>query len=247
MMLISFIVLFPDVFPIWAILFGSLFFLIGGGGTMVAAMVWTIIADVIPVTERTAIFYRISAVVLSFNVVVNPVAAFLLKIDPWLGMWLGFGFFIVGTLSTFLIPETLELRQKADQRSHEQSPLNSERDERQEEEENFSKRGVLKQAWFSLQNDLGHIWRFIFASKSILILLFAFAVFFPIRLAYLNILLQYMTKRFEWDWSKVYSFRPQIFQLAHLLTSITRPHTSPQLEILPQLLVCLLSYQAPQL
>ncbi|CAM1506121.1 Fc.00g057620.m01.CDS01 [Cosmosporella sp. VM-42] len=199
------ILLFPNVFSIWAMLPGSVFFLIGGGAPMAGAMAWTIIADVTPAAERANVFFLMNAIVGSLNVVINPIAAFLLKFDPWLPMWLGLGFLVAGTFSTLLIPETLKLRQKADdKRRHEQHPSEPARDEQNETErdESFPKHNILKQAWFTVKNDMGHVWQFIFASKSIMVLIISFAAFTPIRFTYTSILLQYMTKRFNWDWSK---------------------------------------------
>ncbi|RGP68384.1 hypothetical protein FLONG3_8157 [Fusarium longipes] len=183
------VLLFPDVFSIWAILGDSVFFLIGGGGQMAVAMVYTIVADVVPVEERTDMFFRLVALVLVFNVVFNPISAWLLQYDPWLSMWIGFGFMVFGTLCILLIPETMHLRRKDDE-SHEQS------------EQVDSKQGVLKQAWFSIKNDMQHIWRFIFASKSIMMLIISVALSLPTRITLTGVMLQYMSKRFEWSWSK---------------------------------------------
>ncbi|KPM33923.1 hypothetical protein AK830_g12649 [Neonectria ditissima] len=188
---------FPDVFSIWAMLPGSLFYLVGGGGPMAAAMVWTIVADVVPVAERTSVFYQITAAVLVINVIANPISAWLLKFDPWIPMWLSFGFLIAGTGCTLLIPETLGLRRKADDRR--QHLTNA--DDPSHEDPDSLKHHVLKQAWFTVKNDMGHVWRFIFASKSIMLLLLAISAHMPIRLGFYSILLQYISKRFDWDWS----------------------------------------------
>ncbi|KAH7126377.1 COP9 signalosome complex subunit 2 [Dactylonectria estremocensis] len=194
------VLLFPNVFSIWAMLPGSLFYLIGGGGAMAGAMVWTIVADVVPVADRTSVFYQLTAAVLMINVIINPISAWFLKFDPWIPMWLSFGFLIVGTASTLLIPETLSLRHKADDRRR--NPGAHESQAGHEERENgTSKKNVLQQAWFTVKNDMGHVWRFIFASKSIMVLILALSAYMPIKLAFSSILLQYMSKRFDWTWS----------------------------------------------
>lgn len=191
---------FPNIFSIWAILGGSIFYLIGGGGQMAVAMVYTIVADVVPVSQRTDMFFRLVALVLIFNVIFNPISAWLLQFDPWLSMWIGFGFMVFGTMCILLIPETMHLRRKDDRRhneEHENEQLNG---------VSLSKHNVLKQAWFSIQNDMQHVWRFIFASKSIMMLMLAIAFFFPVRTVLTGVLLQYMSKRFDWSWSKVSLF-----------------------------------------
>ncbi|KAF7546054.1 hypothetical protein G7Z17_g8707 [Cylindrodendrum hubeiense] len=179
----------------------SLFYLIGGGGAMVGAMVWTIVADVVPVVDRTSVFYQIMAVVLMINVVVNPISAWFIQFDPWIPMWLSFGFAVVGTGCSLFIPETLTLRRKADDRRRNSVTHESGHPEHTGDGNNKFKHHVLQQAWFTVKNDMGHVWRFIFASKSIMLLIVALSAFLPIRLAFSNILLQYMTKRFNWEWS----------------------------------------------
>jgi MFS family permease len=188
------VLLFPDIFSIWAILGDSVFFLIGGGGQMAVAMVYTIVADVVPVAERTDMFFRLVALVLVFNVIFNPISAWLLEYDPWLSMWIGFGFMVFGTLCILLIPETMHLRRKDDDERHDENE--------QADGVSLRKNSVLKQALFSIKNDMQHVWRFIFASKSIMILMFSVALFVPTRITLTGVMLQYMSKRFDWSWSK---------------------------------------------
>ncbi|KPA41574.1 hypothetical protein FLAG1_05536 [Fusarium langsethiae] len=188
------VLLFPDIFSIWAILGDSVFFLIGGGGQMAVAMVYTIVADVVPVAERTDMFFRLVALVLVFNVIFNPISAWLLEYDPWLSMWIGFGFMVFGTLCILLIPETMHLRRKDDDERHDENE--------QADGVPLRKNSVLKQALFSIKNDMQHVWRFIFASKSIMILMFSVALFVPTRITLTGVMLQYMSKRFDWSWSK---------------------------------------------
>jgi MFS family permease len=209
-------VLFPDTFNIWAILPGSLFYLIGGGGAMAAAMVWTIVADVVPVAERTATFFQLTAISLSINVLVNPISALLLKYDPWIAMWLSFGGNFIGMGSVALIPETLTLRRKADERrrhAHDNAqgaedgencePPHSHVGWRSFRSFKSVKEQILTQVVFTVRNDMKHVWQFIFGSKDIVLLILATSSVLPMRLIVSNILLQYMTKRFDWEWSTV--------------------------------------------
>ena len=166
---------------------------------MAVAMVYTIVADVVPVAERTDMYFRLVAIVLIFNVIFNPSSAWLLQFDPWVSMWIGFAIMGIGTLSILLIPETMHLRRKNDKRHQEEH----ENDEVQSQEFSLSKHAILKQAWFSIQNDMQHVWRFIFASKSIMLLMLAMALLYPVRIGMAGVLLQYMAKRFDWSWSKV--------------------------------------------
>ncbi|POR35467.1 COP9 signalosome complex subunit 2 [Tolypocladium paradoxum] len=196
---IMIVLFFPNVFSIWAVLYGSIAYLVGGGGQMTSAMVWTILADAVPVAERTAVFYQLHALTLILAVLVNPLAALLLSIDPWIAMWLGFGILVVGTLSSLLVPETLRLRQMADSRRR--RSVGGGVDDDGDDFVVRAKRGKMQQAWFAVKNDMSHIWRFVFASKSIMMLVVAYGLFFTLRLNFSLNMLQYMTKRFSWKWS----------------------------------------------
>jgi MFS family permease len=165
---------------------------------MAGAMVWTLLADAIPVAERTSVFYLLYSMILILGVVVNPIAAFLLKIDAWFALWLGFGILIAGPFASLLVPETLTLRKMADNK----------RSRSMSADGVASVNKPLRRSWFqyavfTMKNDMGHIVRFIFASKGVMILIFAYAIIVPVRLNQVFNLLQYMTKRFNWEWSTV--------------------------------------------
>ncbi|KAG8406750.1 hypothetical protein J3458_021081 [Metarhizium acridum] len=191
----------PNSFPVWSILYGNIAYLIGGGGQMAAAMVWTLLADAIPVAKRTSVFYLLYAMILILGVVVNPIAALLLKINPWIALWLGFAMLMVGVFASLLVPETLALRQQADR----ERPRGASVDGAMHLS-NYPRKSWFQHAVFSMKNGMGHIWRFIFASKSVMILIFAYAINFPIKLNQTFNLLQYMTRRFNWEWSTVRRF-----------------------------------------
>ncbi|KJK81302.1 hypothetical protein H634G_03321 [Metarhizium anisopliae BRIP 53293] len=186
----------PNSFPVWSMLYGNIAYLIGGGGQMAAAMVWTLLADAIPVAKRTSVFYLLYAMILIIGVIVNPIAALLLKINPWIALWLGFAMLVVGLFASLLVPETLALRLLADRKrprgASVDGPMHI---------SNNPRKSWLEHAVFSMKNDMGHIWRFIFASKSVMILIFAYAINYPIKLNQTFNLLQYMTRRFNWEWS----------------------------------------------
>jgi MFS family permease len=185
-------------------LYGSVFLLIGGGGQMVVAMIWTIVADVVPVAERTSVIYRLYAMNLFISVVINPLAAWLLSIDPWLTMWIGNGVLATGLLASALIPETLKFRQAADNKRRGQDTLSATQNESQSQPNKIpGAKDLARRAWFSAKNDVSHVWRFIFTSKSVVLLLLAYGPFYLIKLAFVLDILQYMTRRFNWEWSTV--------------------------------------------
>ncbi|KAF4587170.1 MFS transporter [Ophiocordyceps camponoti-floridani] len=184
----------PDIFSVWSLLYGSAAYAIGGGGQMAAAMIWTIVTDITPISDRTTVFYQLQACYLLFAVLVNPLSAFLLSIDPWIGMWLGFGALIVSVASACLIPETLRLRQRNDETEHVSSARDGETPM------------TSKAAWFvevgeAVRRDVGHVWHFVFASRSIVTIILAYGLYIPAKLGVRLNILQYMTRRFGWEWS----------------------------------------------
>lgn len=185
---------FPNVFSIWAMLYGCVALVIGGGGQMAGAMVWTILADVLPVANCTAVFYQLLAMML-LAVVVNPLTVLLLSIDPWIAMWLGFGILVLGMLTSLLVPETLGLHREADRRRQRGYSLDN------DDGSVLPKGGLVRQAWCAVRNDMDHVWRFIFGSRRIMMLVAAYGLFFPVKLNLSVNILQYMTKRFNWKWS----------------------------------------------
>ncbi|RDA88435.1 hypothetical protein CP532_5559 [Ophiocordyceps camponoti-leonardi (nom. inval.)] len=183
------VLLFPDIFSIWAILYGSIAFTIGGGSQMGGAMIWTIVADVTPIADRTTVFYWLHSLSLILAVVINPLAALLLSINPWIGMWLGFVTLLVGVLVIYMIPETLSLRRHDDDDNS--SPGSAPDDDEREDPIN-TKRGCVLRAFASAG---------LLASRSIVTLITAYGLSIPASLSIQLYILQYMTRRFTWEWS----------------------------------------------
>ena len=207
----------PDHFSAWAVIWGNVAALIGGGGNMVSAMVYTLLSDAIPVDIRTSVFYGIYAMALILKVVVVPISAVLMGLNPWLALWLGYGILIVGMFSALLIPETLTLRRTADSKRRGSisghGPL-------QDDHGVAVASLVKKHTWaqnilFSLKNNTSHVVHFVFAAKSIVLLLFAYSISFLNRLNFRLNLLQFLTKRFHWDWPTVSS---AVIRLQSMLT-----------------------------
>lgn len=186
---------------------------------MAVAMIWTMLADVVPVSERAAIFNQLYAMTLVLAIVVNPISAFLLTFDPWIAMWIGYFILVIGVFSVVFFPETLSMHKLADDKRQQEAQTTSSIGD--EAPTNPKKGGLIKQTLFALRNDMSHMYRFIFASKSVMLLMLAYVMSFPVTLAFMVDLLQYLTRRFEWQWSTVRcSHRP-------LLVILLLIHGSP--------------------
>lgn len=209
------IVLRPSVFSIWYLLLGSIPMLIGGGWSVVAAMVWTILSDSIPPAKRTSLFYQLHAMMLILSATFRPVAAWLLSIDPWLPMWIGLGALVISMFSSLLIPETLYLHEMANEERRQVEDANGEL--RVDDEPFKSKHGVLQTAWGTTKKDFSRVWHLILGSKDIMLLIIAYGLCYPINIAFEMNMLQYVTNRFNWDWSTVSSY-PLIITVVSILT-----------------------------
>lgn len=185
----------PKVFSIWHLILSSIPNFIGGGSSVVIAMVWTILTDAISPERRTSLFYQMHAMMLILSTLFRPIAGWMLSINPWLSMWTGLGSLAISTCLTLLIPETLHLAQSSSgqhanaQASH-LPPLGP-------------KQSIIRTAWSTAKKDASRVWQLLRSSKKILPLVLALALYSPIHTGFEMNMLQYVTKRFDWDWSKV--------------------------------------------
>lgn len=195
------LVMYPDVFSIWNVLYGSIAYVIGGGGQMATSMIFTMLTDTTPSAQRSVTFYYVSAVQRIVTVASTPLAAKLLSIDPWVTLWIGYGCFVLGVVATLFLPETLKLRQSADDLRR--GELNESIAPQAVPSKRLSAQSVLSQALFSARNDVAHLWRFLIGSNSVMTLISAAGFVYPVVIAFSGDFLQYLTKRFNWTWSTV--------------------------------------------
>lgn len=188
-------VLNPTVFSVWYLVLSAVPTLIGGGGSVTIAMVWTILTDAIAPEKRTSLFYQMHAMMLILSTIFRPIAGWMLSINPWLSMWTGLGSLALSTAMTLLIPETLHLAQSSSgQQAHGHAPQ-------------FPplgpKQGVIRTAWEIARKDASRVWQLLHNSKNLYPLILGLAFYTPIHTGFEMNMLQYVTARFEWDWSKV--------------------------------------------
>ncbi|KAL0937506.1 MFS transporter [Colletotrichum truncatum] len=187
--------LWPNVLPLWTVWFGAAFQFIGGGGGMVQAMVWTMISDVIPISNLTAVYYKIGAVALLGDLVVAPLSAVLLTKSPWLALSMGMGLIFFGACLPPFIPETSELRRAADEEVEQR--LNRTNDDAERD-----KRSLREQIVFAMKNDMNHVYNFLIRSKRILALIIGFNLTVITKYVRMEIMSQYVHNLFGWSWAK---------------------------------------------
>ncbi|GJC82700.1 efflux pump ustT [Colletotrichum liriopes] len=186
--------LWPDVLPLWTVWFGAVFQFIGGGAGMVQAMTWTMISDVVPISNLTAVYYKIIAVAFGGELVVAPLSAYLLSKNPWLPLTAGMVLLILGACLPPFIPETLELRRAADEEV-EQTFHRSENGTK-------DKRTLKEQIVFAVKNDMGHVYKFLIKSRRVMSLVAGFNLTIVVKYVKAEIMAQYVHNLFGWSWAK---------------------------------------------
>ncbi|KAK5988259.1 Efflux pump ustT-like protein [Cladobotryum mycophilum] len=203
------VLLFPDNLSIWSIIFSGLSYFVGGGVPIANAIIYTLVTDVTPASERSTIFSRILALVILPGIVMNPICAFLMDFSPWIPMWIAFAADVIAFVAALFIPETMQLRQQTAKKDVEASFSES----YEPDTKPGNNQGLWQQARSSIQNDVSHLWQFVFGSKTIMLFVTVFSVCAAYKLALLGYMLQYMTKRFNMEWSTA-TYLSTIYELS---------------------------------
>ncbi|KAK1979265.1 ATP synthase F0 [Colletotrichum cereale] len=192
------VLLNPEVCPPFTLAFSGLFTFIGGGPSMVQAMVWTIVTDTVLVTNRARVFFRIVAIALAAELAVIPLPAYLLSLDVWIPMWLGYGFIVSGCLIALAVPETFRACPSTVVEA--EHPLPTENGSTDSVEASPNAGLLSRRATISSPKSIGGAWCLISRSRSLLCLLLGLVTSNVVRYAKYDITLQYSTRRFQWTW-----------------------------------------------
>ncbi|KAF2277336.1 putative MFS transporter [Westerdykella ornata] len=96
--------------PLKIIWLSSAFTVVGGGSTVAASIVMMVIADVIPESERSKLFFYLQGGFICSELVGPPLGSVLMGKSPWIAILLGFGFIVVASSLALFVPETFEGR-----------------------------------------------------------------------------------------------------------------------------------------
>ncbi|CBF69657.1 hypothetical protein AN6344.2 [Aspergillus nidulans FGSC A4] len=117
---IMFVVMwFDDVFPLRATWASCLTFFFGGGPVVTIAVIFTMMADVTTEEERAVMFFRFGVASMAADFVSSAASSWLMTMNPWFPLILGWGIVIVGAFLALLLPET---KNAVTPRTFEQSP-----------------------------------------------------------------------------------------------------------------------------
>ncbi|KAL4803462.1 major facilitator superfamily domain-containing protein [Aspergillus unguis] len=220
-----------DIFPLRAVWASCLTFLFGGGPVVTMAVIYTMMADVTTEEERAVMFFRFGVASMAADFASSAASSWLMTLNPWFPLLIGWGIVILGTFMTVLLPET---KNAITPRSFEQpgeiqlGPLSSNGEpklsissekvtEDMNEDEHLDtpleirSRGVFGYLSALCRSYL-RPYTFIFRHRSVLLLLSAFLVY---RLSRGSswFLVQYISARYSWTIAQanlLISFKPAL-------------------------------------
>ncbi|KAL2016178.1 hypothetical protein VTK56DRAFT_4096 [Thermocarpiscus australiensis] len=176
---------FSDVVPLWAMWFSAVFQLIGGGGAIAMAMLYTSIADVVAVDDRATVFLQVGAVFLGSQMIAGPLGGVLMVWNPWIPLLLALAILALSNLLVVLaFPETVHVHDGRESRG----------DRNDDGVPNMAK------LWQKARAGLADVWDFVLANKSVAFLMLSLVFVFLGRFVG-ELLLQYATERYHWTWS----------------------------------------------
>ncbi|KAJ5346313.1 hypothetical protein N7541_008795 [Penicillium brevicompactum] len=97
---------FSDVFPLRTLWLTALTWLLGGGPVVAFAIIWTMMADVTTESERANIFFQFAIVSMGAELVSTAVSSYLMSLNPWIPLVIGFGIVMSGMMLILVLPET---------------------------------------------------------------------------------------------------------------------------------------------
>ncbi|PLB39661.1 putative MFS multidrug transporter [Aspergillus candidus] len=184
--------LYSTLLPLRLVWLSGMWRLIGGGDMALSSISLVMVADVFPREEMATALFRLSSAVILSEVLATPISAYLMARNPWPPFMLGLGVSILGSLSAFLIPETL-----TDARSKAVSATDPDEDATQTET-TIAGKNSRRQYIKDKLRDLHKSTRFITDNPGVTICLFAlFITSFSKQST--SLLLQYTSKRFHWS------------------------------------------------
>ncbi|CAG8126843.1 unnamed protein product [Penicillium olsonii] len=97
---------FSDIFPLRTLWFTAFTWLLGGGPVVTFAIIWTMMADVTTELERADIFFQFAIVSMGAEFFSAALSSYLMSLNPWIPLFIGFGIVMSGMMLMLVLPET---------------------------------------------------------------------------------------------------------------------------------------------
>ncbi|KAK6073234.1 MFS transporter [Seiridium cupressi] len=204
-------VLYFQVFPSNLVLVSPLFMFMGGGPAVITAMLYTSIADITPVSARGPIFLQLSGLLILAEVASGPIAGLILLKSTWGLISLSSAFYVLATITTFLLPNTLHNTKARDHHDNSHQPTT----------DGYTSNNAVSTftaSYRKLREGFKEIRSFLGCHGVVVALMFAYVLVSLSKLVQV-MLWQYTTKRYDWTWSKA-SFLLTIRSIVSLIVLI---------------------------
>ncbi|QDS76985.1 hypothetical protein FKW77_005832 [Venturia effusa] len=168
--------------PLELVWISSLHTIIGGSGSVAAAMLYTIISDVTPEAGRVTVFLRVQAASIATQVCAPILSAALMNWNPWVPMLSGLVIMVIPLILALYLPETMNYNTRtpvAETISSSSSTISAKPDP------------LIKKAFHTIGSSLS------FLGSDVRILLILPAFFLHMLILNRDILLQYISARFD--------------------------------------------------
>ncbi|KAI7526390.1 MFS general substrate transporter, partial [Hortaea werneckii] len=108
---------FWQAFDIRMTWLSALHALLGGGSPVASSLFFVVLSDIVPQDHRASTFLRVGASELAAKVVIPPISASLMTINPWIPSLIGTGLMLICFLTYGIVPETLNYYQPTERPS----------------------------------------------------------------------------------------------------------------------------------
>ncbi|KAJ5682954.1 hypothetical protein N7462_006119 [Penicillium macrosclerotiorum] len=190
------VALWSGVLPLRLVWLTGLFRVIGGGDQVVVSIALVMVADIFDEEERSTALFRLQSCITLAEVMATPVSAFLMGYSIWLPYILGLVVMVIGSIPILFLPETLEeakAKKRASRlRSGTESPMVS------SEPADLTGKPAVVQDLIRQIEEFKNSTRFIWRDRNIWLLVLCLFVTVMTRQTN-NVLLQYVSKKFDWS------------------------------------------------
>ncbi|PTU19621.1 hypothetical protein P175DRAFT_0503160 [Aspergillus ochraceoroseus IBT 24754] len=100
------VIWFSDIFPLRAVWASCLAWLLGGGPVVALAIIYTMMSDVTTEEERAPMFFKFGVAGMGADFVSSAASSWLMVLNPWIPLLIGYSVVIVGMLFALSLPET---------------------------------------------------------------------------------------------------------------------------------------------
>ncbi|PYI15328.1 putative MFS transporter [Aspergillus violaceofuscus CBS 115571] len=181
---------FSGIFPLRAIWFAALSWIIGGGPAVALVVIWAMLADLATDAQRAALFFQVGLASQVASFLASLISSGLMALNPWIPLLIGCGTVMLGLGCALSLPETMNMpvRRKEPAASDPNEPVSTCDTSAKPELTSFPLPKKLAR--------LIHPYLFVFNQQSLL-LLFAFATVEVVQRSF-PFLTQHISRRFAW-------------------------------------------------